>query len=213
MERAVKITCDYREKPSGVPKLLSLQGCMVDFRRLDAGDYVINRQLVIERKSAIDFVQSLISKRLFHQCSLLVKSKLRPLILLEGDPFTTGSQISLEAVHGAILSVSTAWHIPIIQTKNTQDTAHSLLVIGNQQLSSKPYLPNSGVKSRRINRQKARFLQGLPQVGPVLAERILDHFGSLNNALMADRNNLQKVEGIGKNKALAIRHFLDGEVR
>lgn len=208
MDIAVQVTCDYRERPSGVPELLRREGCRVDFARLYAGDYMVNRQLVVERKTATDFVHSLISKRLFQQCTLLVKSRFRPLILLESNPYITNSDISFEAVRGAFVSVSTAWHIPVIQTKDALDTAKTIRIIGKQQLVTRPIAAPPMAKSRNTGTKVIQFLQGLPNVGPVLAQRLVDHFGSLYAVFEADLNDLQRIPGLGSSKALAIQHFL-----
>lgn len=63
------IIADYREQASGIPKLLAGKGLHIQLSRLDTGDYILHNELVIERKSAVDFIQSLLSGRLFSQCS------------------------------------------------------------------------------------------------------------------------------------------------
>lgn len=180
MDIAVQITCDYRERPSGIPDLLREKGCVVDTLRLFAGDYLVNQVLLVERKTAVDFAQSLVSNRLFNQCTLLAKSRFRSVMILEGDPFQLPRKLSADAVQGAIISVCTAWHIPVLRTDGTAHTVDTLYTIGKQQLASRPYSARLGRKPKRLIQQKAQFLQGLPDVGPVLAQRLVDHFGSLH---------------------------------
>ncbi|EON76775.1 ERCC4 domain protein [Lunatimonas lonarensis] len=209
MENAVQITCDYRERPSGIPELLREKGCVVDTVRLFAGDYLVNQLLLVERKTAVDFTQSLVSHRLFNQCALLAKSRFRPVMILEGNPFQLPGKLSTEAIQGAIISVCTAWHIPVIRTDGPAHTVAMLYIIGKQQLASRPYSARLGRKPRRPIRQKAQFLQGLPDVGPVLAERLLEHFGCLSRVLLADQAALQDVPGLGAKKAIGIKRFLE----
>ncbi|MBW8051301.1 MAG: hypothetical protein FVQ77_13355 [Cytophagales bacterium] len=123
------IKTDYREKRSGIPDLLIQKNVDVIIIPLPIGDYIINDQIIIERKSAEDFVSSLIHKRLFEQCARLKKSKPQYqddwwcgkhniLFIIEGNPLTTNHNIKKEAIKGAILSILISWQIPVIYTKN-----------------------------------------------------------------------------------------------
>lgn len=61
----LKIICDFREKPSGIPKLLTDKKVDVLFSLLTTGDYVINDEIIVERKTAKDFIQSILTNRIF----------------------------------------------------------------------------------------------------------------------------------------------------
>lgn len=50
------------------------------------------------------------------------------------------------------------------------------------------------------------MLQGLPGVGPALANRLLVHFGSVERVITADQGLLAQVHGIGPKKAQRIRN-------
>ena len=126
------IIADYREQASGIPKLLAGKGLHIQLSRLDTGDYILHNELVIERKSAVDFIQSLLSGRLFSQCSRMVRSGMQPLILLEGNLYETDHQIGPKALKGALLSVSASWKIPVIHSEDKVDSAE-LLYLPQQQ--------------------------------------------------------------------------------
>ncbi len=113
---SILIIADDREQASGIPQLLVEKGINIHLSRLETGDYIINNQIIIERKSAADFIQSLLSGRLFSQCSRLVRMGMQPLILLEGNLFETDHQIDRKALKGALLSVSASWRIPVIHS-------------------------------------------------------------------------------------------------
>lgn len=55
------------------------------------------------------------------------------------------------------------------------------------------------------------LIQGLPGIGPALAERLLDTFGGVENVFRADADALSGVEGIGRKKAEAIRALIGAE--
>ena len=204
------ITADYREQASGIPKLLAEKGIYMQLSRLDTGDYILNNELVIERKSAVDFIQSLVSGRLFSQCSRMVRSGMQPLILLEGNPYETDHQIDPKALKGALLSVSASWRIPVIYSEDKVDTAELLYMLQQQGTPKGPWIRANGIKSKRIDTQRLRMLQGLPNTGPERASRLLTHFGNIEAIVTASYKNLQKVEGIGKKTAERIRHFISG---
>ena len=91
----IKVKADYREKGSGIIELLRNRGIEPEVAALAYGDYVINGAIAAERKTASDFVSSLISGRLFRQVSVLKLRSPHPLIIIEGNPYKTrdgGSQ-------------------------------------------------------------------------------------------------------------------------
>ncbi len=45
------------------------------------------------------------------------------------------------------------------------------------------------------------ILEGLPSISGRLAERLLEHFGSVREVFMADEKELQEVKGIGPSTA------------
>lgn len=110
------IIADNREKSSGIPAILTNEGIDLKMEQLAIGDYIINDDIIIERKTCEDFVQSIITGHLFNQCARLRKTALIPLIIVEGNPFNTMHDIKPEAIKGALLSVSLSWQIPIIRS-------------------------------------------------------------------------------------------------
>ena len=79
----LKITVNYREKPSGLHDLLENCGTFVEIAKLSYGDYIINNRITVERKTAKDFLISIVSGRLFDQLSNLKKSAFIRLYLLK----------------------------------------------------------------------------------------------------------------------------------
>jgi len=53
------------------------------------------------------------------------------------------------------------------------------------------------------------LLQGLPDVGPKLAKRLLDYFHSVGRVMNAAVDELTEVEGVGETRAAKIREILD----
>ena len=113
------------------------------------------------------------------------------------------------AIRGALLSILLAWQIPIIFSANKEKTAALLLMIGKQDLNNKVFLrKKTGYRSRNIQIRQSQFLQGLPSTGPVLASRLIEHFGNIRSVIIAAPEVLMKIEGIGKKKAETMVEFI-----
>ncbi|MFT4092905.1 MAG: ERCC4 domain-containing protein, partial [Niabella sp.] len=116
---SVLLQADHREIRSGIPSLLGENTRLsVTLTALPVGDYIINNYIGIERKTAADFVQSIISNRLFEQISRLRRAIPRPLLIIEGNPYGTSHQISESAIRNAMLSVMIAWQVPVLFAKD-----------------------------------------------------------------------------------------------
>ena len=201
------IIADNRELNSGIPDLLEASGVHVVMQQLVAGDYMIHDEIVIERKTKEDFVQSIINGQLFGQCAKLKRTGAVPLIIVEGNPYRTLHDISTEAVKGALLSVSISWQIPVIRSSGPEDTARLLMMAASKQENPPVFIRRKGIKPKKLQRQQHYILQGLPGVGPALAYRLLHHFKTIERIVLADVKSLEQIEGIGKNKAEAIFNF------
>jgi len=201
------IIADNREKSSGVPDMLVNEDINVIMEQLSVGDYMIDEDIVIERKTNIDFVQSIINGHLFDQCSRLRKTGKVPLIIVEGNPFKTGHDIKPEAIKGALLSVSLSWQIPVIRSSGKEDTVRLLIIASKQQINPPTFIRRTGKKPKKMQKQQHYFLQSLPGVGPELAQRLLAHFNTIEQIVLADINSFLKVGGIGTTKATKLFEF------
>src|SRR6266508_2687183 len=63
-------------------------------------------------------------------------------------------------------------------------------------------------KPKRLASRKLYVLQGLPGVGPALANRLLVQFGSIQAIVAANEEALIKVPGVGRKKAARIRELV-----
>ena len=197
----ITIRADNREKSSGIPKLLVDNNIDIQMAQLSIGDYLINDDIVIERKTKEDFVQSLIDGRLFTQCAGLRKTAMIPLMIVEGNPYKTHHDIKPEAIKGALLSISLSWQIPVIRSTGKEDTARLMIMAAKQGIHYPLFVRKKGKKPKKEQNQQHYFIQNLPGVGPVLAHKLLAHFNSIEQIILADIKNLAEVDGIGKIKA------------
>jgi len=207
-DKNITIIADYRENPSGIPEILLESGINFSVQVLNRGDYLINNQVIVERKTKEDFVLSLMQNRLFKQCANLKKTIYHQILLVEGNPYKTKHDISRQAIKGALLSISLSWQIPVVFSANASDSAQMLIMAAKQNLQEKFMFQRTGYKPKTIIKRQLYFLQGLPSVGPKIAIELLKQFDTIEKIISATEKELQKVAGIGKGKAVIIREFV-----
>ena len=205
------IEIDYRERDSKIIEILrAKKNITVEEKKLFIGDYLINKRIAVERKTTRDFVISIIDGRLFSQASRLKRYAEVQLMVIEGtDLFYTGYEIDPQAIKGAIVSLSVSWQIPLIFSKSPDGTAEILVMAGIQDVKYRDeILKRAGRRPRRLLTRKLFLLQGLPGIGPKIAKRMLEHFGSVEKVIAASEHEISCVEGIGRKKASHIREIV-----
>ena len=208
----MKIRVDYREKASGLIDLLEKEEVFIEIGKVPYGDYIINDSITIERKTAKDFLISIIDGRLFNQLSNLKNYCQNPILFIEGNPYKTDLNFDPAAIKVSLISARVIWYIPVIFSRSKEDTRDILLMIGRQDETYIDVVPlRGGYRPKRLKSKQLYLLQGLPQVGPMLAKRLAEHFRSVSNIINASMEELMEVEGIGTSVAAKIREVLDSE--
>ena len=206
------VYADSREGNSKVIRHLTEMEMDVKVRPMAVGDYQVSDDVAIERKTAKDFVDSIMDKRLFKQATDLREEFKNPLIILEGDDFYNGF-INPNAVRGSIASIALDFGISIIPTRNAQDTAAMIKRIAiREQTGEKPHIQTrTDKKPVNMWEQQLFIVESLPNIGPVNAKKLLEHFGTVSKVINASENELMEVEGIGKKTAKNIRKVVDSK--
>jgi len=199
-----KIIVDYREKNSLVISSLIRLGIEIEFRQLKVADYIV-KDVAIERKTINDFVSSMISKRLFNQIQELQQYKNR-LLIVEGIDeqelySDDDSGVNANAIRGFLLSILLKYNIPIIFTKNHEDTAKFISVLSKKQ--SKELALKA--KKRILNKKEQLqfIIESFPGIGPVTAKKLLAKFKTIQNIINASEQELK--ETIGKKAEVIIK--------
>ena len=207
---SLKIVLDDRERAELLKASLGSYGFEIEVRRLDVGDYLLPGGTAIERKTIDDFCLSVIDGRLFsqaHAMSLRVES---PFILIEGAGFAGRSvQISIEAVKGALITLAQTFRIPVLRSRDEQDSAWHIrqLALQREMMGTHPGPVPKG-HGRITSRRKELVLRTFPGVGPAMAKKLLDTFGSIGNIALASTHELRKIKGLGPKTARKINNIL-----
>jgi ERCC4-type nuclease len=172
---------------------------------LRAGDYLVGEDIGVERKSVLDLHYSIANRRLWSQLATYRGSLRRLYLLVEGANLDDG-HTSSAGVRGALLEIGERG-VTVIRSTGAVDSAawlHRLAVRAQRQ----GHAPRP--RARRYVRacSPVDLVAGIPGIGPGLAGRLLDEFGSIGALQAAPPVDLQRVAGVGPALATAIHEAL-----
>ena len=206
-----KIIIDNRERNFDIIDILSKSGADLSFAQLPVGDYILSKRMCVERKTISDFENSIIDNRIFEQLERLSAGFEKPLLIIEGS--NSEHKLSKNVVLGTILSIYLDHNIQVINSSGAEETAVMLSKFADREQSVDDNRP------RILGRKKAYttyqwqtlILGSMPGVGPNLAHRLIEHFGTLKGVANADEKQLMKVDKVGKKKAAEIYRIINEE--
>ena len=204
--KKLKVIVDYREKQEIKSELLKYD-IEIEEQTLEVGDFLLSEEVCIERKTIKDFVESVIDGRLFSQTLNLKQLYSKPIIIIEKEGAI--ERITLNSFYGALASLISDYNIPVIITGGPSETAFLLYSIAKrEQLEKKKSVKiREGVKPVSMKEIQKYILAGIPGISAILAERLLEKFGTLQRVFNADERELMEVKGIGETIAKRIREI------
>ncbi|MEM4181860.1 MAG: ERCC4 domain-containing protein [Candidatus Pacearchaeota archaeon] len=206
-EIKTKVVVDNRERNSLVLYHLIENKIKIELKNLDIGDYLI-KDIVIERKTFSDFQSSIIDKRFQNQLENLKKIK-RKILLVEGFDDYKNSRINENALRGALLSVALTYNVPLIFTKNEEDSAKFLILIAKKEEKNKTELSLRMKKATNsLEEQKQFILEGFPGIGPTKAKELLKNYKNLLAIFKAKEKKLEKI--LDKKTIEKMKEILEG---
>ena len=205
----VVVYADTRELDTKLVAILRKR-CSVREKQLDVGDYLLSEDVVCERKTCDDFLQSIVDGRLFQQISAMKDNFRSSFLIIEGDTLFGKREIHENAIRGALASVAVDCGMPIIWTENQLESAEMLFTVAKrEQLDMKKSIGIRGKRRMRsMNDHQEFLLAGLPLISTSKAKALLKHFGTPQSVFAASEQELQEVGGIGKELSKKIRKIL-----
>ena len=201
----LSVVIDYRERNEQLLSIIQkVSNVVVRFEKLSVGDYVFP-SLIVERKSFLDFCESIKDGRLFRQATQLSRSNIQPIIIVEIIPGESNkSHISSEVILGAMITLSVLYNIPVFRSNSFEQTCNIMFTTSRQ-------IENFGLRSRCLRRppptkksknskyrMQMHILQGFPGIGPQRASHLLERFGTLIDIFKAGEVSIESVPGFHK---------------
>jgi Fanconi anemia group M protein len=200
------VVIDNREMSSKVAEHLSNLGAKITLAALPVGDYAIGDRVLVERKTAQDFVDTLVDRDLFGQIRNLAESASRPVLIIEGGSIADLYElrnIHPNAVRNTLASIAVDFDVSLIFTRDAEETAGMLYAFARREMGeAKAERSFHRHKSARSGREELEYiLTAVPEVGPKAAREILAAFGTLRAVFSASPEELMQVKGVGEKTA------------
>ncbi|MBI2077327.1 MAG: hypothetical protein HYT80_02995, partial [Euryarchaeota archaeon] len=206
---ALEIIVDARESASSVPKILLERGAIVKTANLALGDYAVGGGFIVERKTAADFVASLRDGRLFEQAKRLADHS-RAVLVLEGDVAEIHARLPQASFLGATAALVRDFRLSFVNVADGSGTAELILALARRSRNDGTPSATRFQKRQGSDAQELRFiLEGIPGVGPVLAARLLESFSTVAAVAAAPLADLERVEGVGPDRAKTLHEVLN----
>lgn len=205
----MKIYLDHRE-PKEFEKFFFKNEIPYEIKQLPEGDFIIGN-IGIERKTQVDFLNSIIDKRILTQLIGLKENFEVQLLIIEGEEnIYELRNFHPNAIRGMLTAIALDFQIPILHTRNINDTAALLISIYKRLERPKKVL---GLLNKRkpltLKEQQEFLIESLPGVGPTLSKSLLSQFKSVKKIINAKESQLQKIDKIGPKKAKEIKKVVE----
>ena len=199
------------------PSIMSMSACFqinpetfIDSYKVGIG--LTNSAFILFFELYPDSIKKRYKKRLFEQVERLLEEYPQGCLLVEGDVGHELAYITNPRVFwGALAKLIISFSVPTVFTLDETQTAHFLISLasklqeeGREEVEAryKPKLYSLAYRQRFV-------VQGLPGIGPKLADRLLKTFGSVRGVFMASESMLTRVKGFGRKRAKEITLLLD----
>lgn len=187
-------------------------GALIHIEFLEAGDYIVSKDVAIERKTVSDLISTLTKRNLFEQLDKIKTCFSKPVLILEGDISSIPmiSSINMGSVLGALASIA-RMGISILPSPSPSITAKLIFLLAKQERKTREQtrirvkLP----KKDDVSEEQIFFLCGLPMIGKERAEAILRVYRTPLEALKRVDGWPRMVEGIGEAIAKKVKEVLE----
>ncbi|SDL90112.1 fanconi anemia group M protein [Halogranum gelatinilyticum] len=215
-EETVEIVVDQRELDSNIARDLSQRdGVHTRLETLAVGDYILSDRVAVERKSVSDFLDTLTGgdRSMFEQVRDMSRHYSRPVVIIEGEDLYGERNVHPNAIRGAIASLAVDYGASVLRTENEGDTADLLEVIASREQTKRQRTVSAhGEKSAKtLSEQQEYVVESIADIGPVTAQSLLEHFGSVEAVMIAPKDDLLEVSGVGKVTADRIREIIGSD--
>jgi len=216
VDEGVEVVVDQRELDSSIAKDLSTRdGLVTRLETLAVGDYVLSDRVAVERKSAADFVDSMLDadRSMFEQVGELSRAYARPVMVVEGTNLYGQRDIDPNAIRGALASLAVDFDVSVLRTEGEEDTTELLATVAKREQETRDReVSVHGEKTTKTRAEQQEYVvSSIADIGPVTARTLLEHFGTVEAVMTAPEDDLLEVDGVGPVTAERIREVVGSE--
>jgi len=211
-----EIVIDQRELDSAIGRdLARREGIETRLETLEVGDYVLSDRVVVERKTVSDFLDTLTGgdRSVFEQVKDDARYYDRPVVILEGEGLYEERNVHPNAIRGALSSLAVDFGASVLRTTDEEGTADLLATIATreQETADREVSVHGEKQSKTLAEQQEYVVASIADVGPVIAQALLEEFRTVEAVMTANEDDLLEVEGVGEVTAERIREVVGGE--
>lgn len=211
-EAGLTVHCSKHE--GRIAKLLAAKGVTVlPVESAERSDrYLLSDRVAIERKTAQDFLNSIMDKRLFVEATEMGENFAVPLFIIEGEDLYGIRGFHPNAIRGAISALMVQYGVSLLSTKTDVETAALITWMATHEQQGVPEVSlHPKRKALELADQQRRVVEMLPGVGMVGARELLQHFGSVARVVNAGPDEFEQIRGLGRKKVERIKAVLAAE--
>lgn len=214
-DERILLYVDSRENSDLIKELFRKNALKVEAKKLEVADIVISETIAIERKAKVDFVNSIIDKRLFPQLLELAKNYRRPLLIIEGSENIFSIRgLNPNVIRATLSAISIDLRIPIIFTDSIEESAAMIETICKRTVRVKKEISLVAEKGGLTeNEEIEKFVSSIPKVNVVSAKAILKYFKSIKQLVNSTEEELIACPGVGKIRAKYLVEFFEREYK
>jgi len=110
-----------------------------------------------------------------------------------------------------LATITIAYGIPIITTKDFKETAAIIKTIAKREQNSenKEFGIRLEKKPITTKEQQEFIIESLPGIGPSLAKELLKQFKTIKKIMNSSEDKLKEIDKLGSKKAKSIKEILD----
>ncbi|MHB1513884.1 MAG: ERCC4 domain-containing protein [Acidiferrobacter sp.] len=129
------IRVDARERGKIIARLESLEGVKLEIEDLEHGDYILPNGVVVERKSATDFILSVVDEGVWAHVEALAQTFHKVVYIIEGDPYVARFHQKALDVHRAFARMILEYNVAVIPSSDADNTAMMVFLLAQGELS------------------------------------------------------------------------------
>ncbi len=196
---------DSREPRDAVPRRLRELGVETEFELLPAGDYVVGKEALVERKTVRGLHAAIVDATFWPQIGRLRQAARFCYLLVEGPNLDDGplTQAAVRGICIALIDLGVA----VVRSSSAHDSALWLHRLAERRTTARyrDRAPYAQRPKRAAGFPAAEAaLAAIPGISTYHARALLSHFGSLAEVVRATPSEWQHVTGIGPKRARAL---------